>query len=309
MVKVDLSSILSSKKQKIKNLALIKSRSKKCLRLLLKSKTGSIGLVITLTAIFVAVFAPLLAMHDPAATDALNRLKPPMWMENGSASYPLGTDNLGRDILSRIIFGSRVSLIVGFSAVLLAGALGLILGLLAGYYQGAIDWIIMRVVDSFLSIPSILFMLMIISILGPSLISLIGVIGLTRWVTYARMVRSETLSVKEREYVKSARAVGARDSRIIFTYVLPNVISSFIVVATLSVATTIILEASLSFLGLGVQPPDVSWGLMLSDGRSYLSTSWWIVTFPGVAITLTVLGIIFVGDWLRDILDPRMKKR
>lgn len=276
-------------------------------RRLLRSRTGMLGLIIVVLITLVAVFAPLLAAHDPAKTDIMNRLVPPFWMEGGNMSFPLGTDNLGRDVLSRIIYGSRVSLLVGISAVLLAGAIGIVMGLLAGFYGKAWDFIIMRLVDAFLAIPSILFMLIILAVMGPSLLTLILVLGGTTWVVYARMVRSETLSVKERDYVRSAKAIGALDFRIITKYILPNVISSFIVIATLNVASTIIMEASLSFLGLGIQSPDVSWGLMLSDGREYIATSWWVATFPGLAITFTVLGVIFFGDWLRDVLDPKIK--
>lgn len=280
---------------------------KKLGKRLLRSKTGMIGLVIVAVVVLMAIFAPLLAQHDPAKTDVINRLLPPFWMEGGNMDFLLGTDNLGRDILSRIIFGSRISLLIGISAVLLAGAIGMALGLIAGYYGKVWDFIIMRTVDSLLAIPNILFMLIILAVLGPSLITLILVLGGTSWVVYARMVRSETLSIKERDYVRSAKAIGAKDFRIIIKYILPNVLSSFIVIATLNVATTIILEASLSFLGLGIQPPDVSWGLMLSDGREYIATSWWVAAFPGIAITVTVLGVIFLGDWLRDVLDPKIK--
>jgi peptide/nickel transport system permease protein len=278
-------------------------------RMLLKSKTGTIGLLIVIVVVFMAVFASAIAPHDPAKTQAAQRLKPPMWMEGGSPANPLGTDNLGRDVLSRIIYGSQVSLMVGVCAVAVAGAIGVVLGLVSGYFGGIVDNLIMRTVDSFLAIPNILFMLVILTVLGPSLTTLILVLGFTNWVKYARIIRGEVLSVKERDFVRAARTVGASDGRIIFTHILPNVISSFIVVSTLSVATTIIAEASLSFLGLGIQPPTVSWGGMLSDGRQYLATSWWVATFPGVAITITVLGIMFLGDWLRDILDPRMKAR
>ncbi|MGP4079291.1 ABC transporter permease [Pseudalkalibacillus sp. R45] len=279
----------------------------KWIKLLLRSKTGTLGLVIVLAMVGMAVFADVIAPYNPAETDVVNRLLPPSWVEGGNPDYLLGTDNLGRDILSRIIVGSRVSLLVGISAVVLAGAIGLLLGLLAGFYGKWIDTVIMRTVDSFLAIPNILFMLIVLAVIGPSLMTMIFALGGTTWVVYARMVRGETLSVKERDYVRSARAVGAKDVRIIWQYILPNIVSSFIVIATLNVATTIILESSLSFLGLGIQPPDVSWGLMLSDGREYLATSWWVATFPGVAITITVLGIIFLGDWLRDVLDPKMK--
>ncbi|TLS38733.1 ABC transporter permease [Pseudalkalibacillus caeni] len=284
-----------------------KAYSLKWLKVLLNSKTGTLGLIIVVFMVLMAILANVIAPHDPAQTDVVNRLVPPVWAEGGNPDYILGTDNLGRDILSRIIVGSRVSLLVGISAVFLAGAIGLVLGLISGYYGGFFDRVIMRTVDAFLAIPNILFMLIVLAVIGPSLMTLIFVLGATTWVMYARMVRGETLSIKERDYVRSARAVGAKDIRIISRYILPNIISSFIVIATLNVATTIILESSLSFLGLGIQPPDVSWGLMLSDGREYLATSWWVATFPGVAITITVLGIIFLGDWLRDVLDPKTK--
>jgi peptide/nickel transport system permease protein len=283
------------------------SSAKKLLKRLFKSKTGTLGLIIVFGVVMMSVFAPLLAPYNPADTNVINRLLPPFWLEGGTTDHLLGTDNLGRDILSRIIFGSRISLLIGVSAVLLAGAIGMALGLIAGFYGKVWDFVIMRTVDALLAIPNILFMLILLAVLGPSLVTLILVLGGTSWVVYARMVRSETLSIKERDYVRSAKAIGAKDFRIIVKYILPNVLSSFIVIATLNVATTIILEASLSFLGLGIQPPDVSWGLMLSDGRQYVATSWWVATFPGVAITVTVLGVIFLGDWLRDVLDPKIK--
>jgi peptide/nickel transport system permease protein len=285
----------------------VTKRMKKQAFRLLKSKTGMLGIIIVFFVTLMAIFAPVLAPFDPAKTNVVSRLLPPFWMEGGTTEYLLGTDNLGRDILSRIIYGSRISLMVGIAAVIVAGAIGMILGLIAGYYGKIFDFIIMRTVDSILAIPTILFMLIVLAVLGPSIPTLILVLGGTSWVTYARMVRSETLSVKERDYVRSAKAIGAKDFRIITKYILPNVISSFIVIATLNVATIIILEASLSFLGLGIQPPEVSWGLMLSDGRQYIATSWWVATFPGLAITITVLGVIFLGDWLRDELDPKMK--
>ncbi|MOA02612.1 Glutathione transport system permease protein GsiD [compost metagenome] len=277
------------------------------LQLLLKSKTGTVGAVLVLLVILVALFAPLLATHDPAKLDPLLRLKPPMWLEGGSAEHLLGTDNLGRDIYSRIVYGAQVSLIVGIGAVLVSGAIGGILGLLSGYYGKWIDAIIMRIADSLLAIPTILLMLVVLAVVGPGLMTLILVIGATSWVSYARVVRGEVLSLKERDFVKAAKGVGAPNRRILFKHILPNVISSFIVVSGMNVATTIIMEASLSFLGLGIKPPAVSWGGMLSDGRQYIATSWWVATFPGLAITITVLGVIFLGDWLRDVLDPRMK--
>ncbi|MBD7938999.1 ABC transporter permease [Cytobacillus sp. Sa5YUA1] len=281
---------------------------KRWLRLLLKSKTGSIGSIIVLLIIFIAIFAKFLAPHDPNQINAAMMLKPPVWVEGGDTEYLLGTDNLGRDILSRIIYGSQISLVVGVASVILAGIIGIFIGLVSGFYGGFLDNILMRIVDSFLAIPTILFALVILTVFGPSALTLIVVLGVTNWVQYARLIRGEVLSLKEREFVRAARSMGVRDHKIILKHLLPNVISPFIVISTLSVATTIILEASLSFLGLGIQPPTISWGGILSDGRDYVATSWWLAAFPGLAITITVLGMIFLGDWLRDVLDPREKK-
>ncbi|KQO12407.1 ABC transporter permease [Paenibacillus sp. Leaf72] len=285
------------------------SRWRQGIKSLLKSKTGTLGILIVLAVCIIAIGAPLFATHEPAKISPAQRLLPPMWLEGGTHEHFLGTDNLGRDIWSRIVYGSQVSLIVGIGAVMLSGAIGALLGLLAGFYGKWVNAIIMRVADAFIAIPAILFMLVVLAVLGPGLGTLIFVIGVTNWVSYARVVRGEVLSVKERDFVKAARALGARNGRIIFTHILPNVLSSFIIISTMSVATTIIMEASLSFLGLGIKPPAVSWGGMLSDGRQYLATSWWVATFPGLAITITVLGVIFFGDWLRDMLDPRMKSK
>lgn len=279
------------------------------LKRLLRSKTGTVGAVLVLIVCLTALLAPLLAGHDPAAVDPLNRLKPPMWLEGGTKEHWLGTDNLGRDMWSRIVYGSRVSLIVGIGAVLVSGAIGAVLGLVSGFYGKWIDAVIMRVADGFMAIPTILFMLVVMAVVGPGLTTLIFVIGVTNWVSYTRVVRGEVLSIKERDFVKAAKAVGAKNGRIILKHILPNILSSFIVISGMNVATTIIMEASLSFLGLGIKPPDVSWGGMLSDGRQYVATSWWVATFPGLAITVTVLGVIFLGDWLRDVLDPRMKTK
>lgn len=278
-------------------------------KLLLQSKTGTLGFIIVLSVIIVAIFADVIAPHDPAQNNLGDMLKPPVWLDGGSSTYILGTDNLGRDMLSRIIFGTRVSLLVGVFSVILAGIIGVLVGILAGYYGGFIDNVLMRIVDSFLAIPSILFILVVLAVFDPSIMVLIIVIGFTNWVTYARVVRGEVLSIKEREYVKASKSIGTKNTTIMLKHIFPNIVSSFIVISTLSVATTIVLEASLSFLGLGIQPPTVSWGGMLTDGRNYLATNWWLATFPGIAITVTVLGIIFLGDWLRDVLDPRIKGR
>ncbi len=274
-------------------------------RKLWRSKTGMLGAAIVLVVTMLALFAPWIAPHDPADQDYSAMLVPPSWVEGGRGEYLLGTDNLGRDILSRIIYGTRVSLLVGVVSVILAGVIGMAVGLISGFFGGVIDAVFMRLVDAFLSIPSILFALVLLSVTGPGISTLVVALGLTNWVVYARLVRGEVLSIRERDYVKAARSIGVKNAAIIMRHILPNVFSSFVVVSALTVATTIISEASLSFLGLGIQPPTVSWGVMLSDGRNYLATSWWIATFPGIAITVTVLGIMFLGDWLRDVLDPR----
>lgn len=278
-------------------------------KLLLKSKTGTVGFLIVLTVCITAIFAEQIAPYEPDAMNVANMNAPPVWLEGGTSAHILGTDSLGRDMLSRVIYGSQVSLLIGVFSVIVAGAIGLVLGILAGYYGRWIDNVVMRVVDAFLAVPNILLLLVILGIFGSNLLTLILVLGITNWVIYARLVRSEVLSLKERDFVRAARSIGTRDRTIMFKHILPNIFSSFIVISTLSVATTIIIEASLSFLGLGIQPPTVSWGYMLSTGRDYLATSWWLATFPGLAITITVLGIIFLGDWLRDVLDPRSQGR
>ncbi len=279
------------------------------IKLLLRSKTGTVGFIIVFSVVIVGIFADQLAPYDVNEQNYANMLAPPSWTEDGTSAHILGTDNLGRDILSRIIYGTEISLLVGVFSVVVAGILGMGAGLMSGYYGGWVDTVTMRLVDAFLSIPNILFILVILAVLNPGIMTLIFAIGVTNWVIYARLIRGEVLSVKEREYVKAAKSIGTKNVTIIRKHILPNVFSTFIVISTLSVATTIILEASLSFLGMGVQPPNVSWGSMLSDGRDYLATNWWLATFPGLAITITVLGIIFLGDWLRDVLDPRSQGR
>lgn len=279
------------------------------IKLLFQSKTGTLGFIIVIFVFIVALFASQLAPYSPSETNPAMIHTPPAWLDGGSMNHILGTDNLGRDILSRIVYGSQVSLLVGLASVVVAGLIGVTLGLIAGFYGGFLDNFIMRIVDSFLAIPGILFILVFITAFGPGVFTLIFVIGVTNWVQYARLIRGEVLSLKEREFVKAARSIGVSNRKIIMKHLLPNVYSTFIVLGTLSVATAIIIEASLSFLGLGIQPPTVSWGGMLSEGRDYLATSWWMATFPGIAISITVLGIIFLGDWLRDTLDPRLQGR
>jgi peptide/nickel transport system permease protein len=254
-----------------------------------------------------AVFAPQLAPWDPAKQMLLKRLRPPMWQERGLREHPLGTDHLGRDILSRILHGGRISLGVGLTAVTLSALIGVTLGLLAGFFGGRADAFIMRIVDVFLAIPYILLAMGVVFALGPSLLNVILVMGATRWVQFARIVRADVLSIREREFVAGARARGNRPLRLLLRHVLPNALTPIIVVATLELAFMIIYESALSFLGLGVQPPTPTWGWMLSDGRNYVATAWWLATFPGLAIMLTVLAVNLLGDWLRDTLDPRLK--
>jgi peptide/nickel transport system permease protein len=267
-----------------------------------------LGLVVIVASVALAVLAPALAPDDPVRNDLLERLTPPMWLDGGSWRHPLGTDTLGRDVVSRLLFGARVSLVVGFSAVVVAGALGVLLGLVAGYYGGRLDDILMRLGDVQLAFPALVLAVAVLAVLGSGLGNVVLVLGVTGWVTYARIARAETLSLRHREFVESARALGAGDTAILWRHVLPNVLPPLVVVATFSVARTIIAEASLSFLGLGIPPPAPSWGAMLDEGRNYLTTGWWLALFPGLAILFVVLGINVVGDWLRDALDPRVER-
>jgi peptide/nickel transport system permease protein len=268
--------------------------------------TGST--VILVVVLCGAIFAPLLAPAPPAKIDVRNSLRPPIWEEKGVPGFPLGTDDLGRDILSRMLYGARISLLVSISAIALSGSLGTLLGLLAGYFGGWHDSVIMRVTDTFLSIPFMLMALAIVGVLGPSLTNIIVVLAITNWAKYARMVRGETLSVREQDYVRLAEVAGCSHWRTLLRHILPNVANSLIILATLDLGRVIILESAMSFLGLGVQPPNISWGLMVAEGRKYLSVAWWYVTFPGVAIALTVLGGNLLGDYLRDVLDPGFRK-
>ncbi len=276
-------------------------------RRVVRSPIGLIGIVIVTTVLCTAIAAPRLALHDPAEVGIDLRLRPPAWGPGGTWAYPLGTDSLGRDVFSRVIHGSRVSVIVGICAVLVAGIIGVSVGLLAGYYGGTLDAIVGRIADTFLSVPFIVLALAVVGVLGPGLANVIVVLGVVGWVSFSRVVRGDVFSIREREYVLAARAIGLSGRRIILRHILPNAAPSVIVLATLDVATTIIAESSLSFLGLGVQPPTVTWGGMLADGRQFIATSWWLATVPGLAIMVTVLGIIFLGDWLRDELDPRLR--
>ena len=255
-----------------------------------------------------ALIAPMLAPADPTRSDLLGRLLPPMWVTGGSPRHPLGTDTLGRDVASRLLYGARVSLLVGFTTVAVAGAGGVLLGLLGGYYGGRLDTVLMRGGDIQLAFPILALAIAVLAVLGASLANVILVLAVTGWVTYARVVRGETISLKRREFVEGARALGAGDAAILWRHILPNVLPPVSVVATFSVARMILAEASLSFLGLGIPPPQPSWGAMLDEGRNYLTTGWWLALFPGLAILLVVLGVNLIGDWLRDVLDPRLER-
>ncbi|MGK9051537.1 ABC transporter permease [Xaviernesmea oryzae] len=269
------------------------------------SIAGIIGVSLIVLLIAVALFGPLLGLASPTANNLMARLAPPSF-NTTKGLHLFGTDQLGRDVLSRTIHGARVTLTIGATAVLLGGAIGIVIGLVAGYYGRWVDAVLMRIVDVQLSIPLSLLALLVVGTIGPSLQNLIFVLALTSWVQYARVVRGQVLVVREREYIQSAHAIGLGDVRIIFQHILPNVLSAALVIATIELARVIILEAALSFLGLGVQPPSPSWGRMLAEGRSYMSSAPWIAIFPGAAIFITALSVNLTGDWLRDLLDPKV---
>ncbi|MGH7368288.1 MAG: nickel transporter permease [Candidatus Rokuibacteriota bacterium] len=277
------------------------------LRRLVRRRTALFGMLVVVAVLLAAVFAPLVAPFDPLEQDIGQRLREPGWQDEQGRVHLLGTDHLGRDILSRIISGSRIALVVGLAAVMISGVIGMLIGLVAGYFGGRLDDVLMRLADIQLAFPFILLAIAVIGVLGPSLRNIIIVIGVSSWVVYARVVRGEVLSIREREYVHAAVALGSRHWRVLRSHVLPNTFTPWLVVATLDMARVIVIESALSFLGLGVQPPTPTWGGMLADGRVYLSTAWWLATFPGLAILVTVLGINLFGDGLRDTLDPRLK--
>jgi peptide/nickel transport system permease protein len=266
------------------------------------------GAAAVLLAVFLcAVFAPALAPRDPDEQDLTARLLPPAWLAGGVAEYPLGTDALGRDLLSRIIFGARVSMLVGFAAVAVQAGVGCLLGLVSGYVGGRTDAVFMRIADVQLAIPFLVLAIAVMAVLGAGLRNVILVLGISGWVIYGRVIRSEVLTIRVNEYIEAARALGSGSARIMFRHILPNVVSSLLVISTLEVARMIIAEASLSYLGLGVLPPTPTWGGMVSDGRDWIMTSWWVSTLPGAAIFITVLSVNVVGDFLRDRFDPRLR--
>ena len=277
------------------------------LRRLARGRTGWVGAALLVLVMAVALAAPLVAPYGFNEMSLANRLQPPVWLAGGTSANLLGTDPLGRDMLSRVIWAARTSLSVAGISVLVALLLGVTIGLLSGYYGGWLDMVIMRLADMQLSFPYLLLAIAVMALLKPTLANLIIVLALRSWVVYARTVRSSVLVVKRSEFVEATVALGASDRRIITRHLTPNVIAPIIVISSFQLAELIIAESSLSFLGLGVQPPTPSWGGMLSQGREYLASAWWLGLFPGLAIILTVLGINLFGDALRDAMDPRLR--
>ena len=274
-----------------------------------KDKPGFIGFSMIVLIVLAAIFAPLVAPYDPAAQSVVSRLKPPVWADKGSWAHLLGTDQLGRDILSRLIYGARTSLIVGFSVVALAGAFGVTIGLLAGFRGGRTDTILMRLVDIQVAFPGLLLILLIVAVIGPSLTTMIVVLALTNWMIYARVVRGIVLSVRQTPYVEAAEMIGCPQSRVIFRHILPNLTSPLLTLGILEFTNIVLAEAALSFLGLGVQPPATSWGLDVSTGKDYMFVAWWLVTFPGLCIAITVLSINLFANWLRVTTDPQEREK
>ncbi len=273
-----------------------------------KNPAGFIGMLLVILSVAAALLSQWIAPFEPTKASLSSRLVPPSWAdENGESAFLLGTDQVGRDLLSRIIYGTRISLMVGFLGVLISMVIGTILGLVSGYFGKWLDDFIMRIADIQLAFPFILFAIVIMSVLGTGIWKIIIILGLTYWVGFARLIRGQVISLKEQEYIQAARAIGGTQFRIIRKHILPNVLSSILVLGTMYIAEFILLEASLTFLGLGVDPTIPSWGGMLADSRNYVTTAWWTATFPGIAIMLTVLGFNLLGDWLRDRFDPNMK--
>ncbi len=272
-----------------------------------RARAGLAGGFIIVVAVCSVVIGPLLVTANPIAIDLQHRMLPPFWEPQGSPTHPLGTDHLGRDVLARLLHGGRVSILIGILAVAVAGSSGVLLGLVSGYYGGILDTIIMRLADIQQSFPFVGLGIMIVAVLGLSAQNVIITLGIGGWILFARITRGEALRVREEIYVLAARAIGASDARIIGRHIMPNIASPCIITASFAFSIMVIVEASLSFLGLGVPPPMPSWGMMLYDARNYIELCWWLPTFPGLAIMLTVLGVNMLGDWLRDALDPRLR--
>ncbi|GIS93241.1 MAG: ABC transporter permease [Chloroflexota bacterium] len=266
-----------------------------------------IPLFIIVVFILSAILADLITFHDAHKVSLPNRLIPPFWQDGGTFSHPLGTDPLGRDVLTRIIYGTRVSVIIAGAALTIGGGFGTLVGLTAGFYGGKVDTLLMRLADITLAFPLILFAILLVMVIGPSMMNVIVAISLVLWARYARVIRGEVLGLMQRDFIARARVSGASDWRIMMRHLLPNVMPTLIVLLTLQVGWVIIVEASLSFLGAGIPPPTPAWGSMLADGREYVSTAWWVTTAPGIAIMLVVLAFNLSGDWLRERLDPKQR--
>ena len=274
-----------------------------------RDKAGLLGVIFLVVLVLSAIFAPLIAPHAPETQSLSDRLLPPVWGEGGEWSHVLGTDALGRDVLSRIIYGARISLLVGVAVVAVAGIFGVVMGLIAGYAGGRTDRIIMGVVDTQVAFPGLLLALIILAVVGPSITAVILVLSFNGWMVYARMTRSTVLTVRETPYVEAAEMVGCKPRRVIFKHILPNLTAGLMTLGVLEFARIVLAEAALSFLGLGIQPPATSWGLDVSNGRQYIFTAWWLVTFPGMAIALTVLAVNLVASWLRVVADPQEREK
>jgi peptide/nickel transport system permease protein len=284
------------------------NRAGQFFRRLLQTPIVALALLILIGVVIMAIAAPRIAPYDPTYIDVVRRLKPPLWTSGEGEVHLLGTDSLGRDVFSRVVYGSRISLIVGLTVVIISGTFGVLLGLISGYAGGSLlDDVIMRLADIQLAFPFLLIAIAFLAVLGPGLVNVVIVLALFGWVQYARVVRGQTMALREKEFVEAARAIGVKHGRIIFRHILPNTWAPTIVLASFAVASTILTEAALSFLGLGVKPAVPTWGGMLADGRDHITVSWWIVLFPGLAIMITVLCINVFGDWLRDYLDPRLR--
>ena len=275
------------------------------LRVFCANKSALFASAVVVLFVAMAIFAPFIAPHDPNDTELLRRLQPPVWKDGGDWAYILGCDALGRDILSRLIYGSRISIFIGAAVVLFATVIGILAGLAAGYLRGWVDVVISRIVDILLGFPYLIFAIGLMAMMGPGLVNIVLALVYKEWVIPCRVVRGETLAAREQEYVEAARAVGASSGHIMLREILPNILSAVTVISTVRMANVIIMEASLSFLGLGVQPPTASWGEMVAGGREFIMEAWWVSTFPGLAILALVLAINVASQGLRDAFDQR----
>ncbi len=285
------------------------SRLRPLVEELWRDKVGLAGLSVIVLLVLMAIFAPLIAPYDPAMQSVAVRLRPPAWLSGGTWEHVLGTDQLGRDILSRVIYGARTSLVVGVSVVFCAGSFGVLLGLFAGFKGGRVDAMIMRAVDVQVAFPGLLMILLIVSVVGPGLETIIVVLALTNWMIYARVVRGIVLSVRQTAYVEAAEMIGCKPGRVVFKHILPNLTSPLLTLGILEFTNIVLAEAAMSFLGLGIQPPATSWGLDVANGKDYIFVAWWLITFPGLCISITVLAINLFANWVRVTTDPQEREK